>query len=247
MTRGRGHYTTRLSAANATFGSFSTAAVGACAVDFEHSLRLVQRYDQVKLDAMQALLTSLAHDSDSSLVAGRDATSVNAQRWQINLANYGAIVRLLWEPALGGALVVTIESKRPHRAADTPAVRHQFEGILDEKIEPLLRLFGATAVGAALEGPADAHVGQSTDRVTTIVVEKKPSALSKVIGVFAVVGAVLWGRHQSRQIERLYQRLEVPYQTFADSLREGAGSSLRSIADRVRFKRQARGQSRGRS
>lgn len=199
--------------------------VGMC---FEHSLRLIQRYDNVSADAVQALLTALSRNGA--------ATSIKPHVWEFEMARDGARVRMSWAPDLAGDLVVTIESRLPHAVDQTSVVRGRFEQILDEKIEPLLRRFGVTAVGAALEGPA---AGQP-DRVATIYVERKTSAITQVLGVMAVVGAVLWGRHQARQIEQLYKRIDLPQQSFMASLRQDAGSSLRSLANRVRPARHGR-------
>ena len=84
------------------------------------------------------------------------------------------------------------------------------------------------------------RVGQIVpERVTTVYVEpEESSVISWILGTIAVGGAVLWARHQSQQIEQLYKKTGLPHQSFAGSLREGAGSSLRALADRVKSKRQ---------
>lgn len=79
------------------------------------------------------------------------------------------------------------------------------------------------------------RVGQSPPRATTVYVERKPSSVGAwVLGTIAVGGAVLWARHQSRQIEQLYKTAGLPQQGFAEGLRQGAGASLRGLAERVR-------------
>jgi hypothetical protein len=49
---------------------------------------------------------------------------------------------------------------------------------------------------------------------------RRPSHGTGLVGALVVVGAVLWARHQSRQIERLYAAAGLPHQSFAAGLRE---------------------------
>ena len=214
----RGHYGTR--------DPIGTRAdVGATVVP---GIRLVQRYGGVKADAMQEVLTTLAR-------SGR-AKPVKPNVWEFDFADEGALVRTSWLPDFAGSLVVTIEGTRPHFAEDTPRVRQQFSRILDDNIESVLLRTGATAVGAALES----SVGQP-DRVATIYVDRQSSwPIAQVMGAIAVVGVVLWNRHQARLIEQLYKKLDLPQQGFLASLRQDAGASLRGLADHVRPKRQGR-------
>jgi hypothetical protein len=79
-------------------------------------------------------------------------------------------------------------------------------------------------------GPA--RTGQIALPATTVYVEREPSAVARIFGTIAVVGAALWARHQSRQIEQLYKTTGLPYQSFTAS----AGASLRGLAARVRPK-----------
>ena len=58
-----------------------------------------------------------------------------------------------------------------------------------------------------------------------------------ILGTAAIGSALLWAHHQSRQIERLYKKADLPYQGFVSSLRDGAVASLRGIAERARPKR----------
>lgn len=81
------------------------------------------------------------------------------------------------------------------------------------------------------------RVGQMAPRTTTVYVEREPSSIARILGGIVVVGGALWARHQSKQIEQLYKTSGQPYQSFAGSLRQGAGSTLRGLADRVRPKR----------
>ena len=86
------------------------------------------------------------------------------------------------------------------------------------------------------------RVGQIPERVTTVYVEPEKSSVgSWILATIAVGGAVLWARHQSQQIEQLYKTAGLPHQSFAGSLRQGAGSSLRALAERVKPKRQGGG------
>ena len=89
-----------------------------------------------------------------------------------------------------------------------------------------------------------ARVGQLPSRATTVYVEREPSSVGAwILGTIAVGGAVLWARYQSRQIEQLYKTAGLPHQSFPSSLRQGAGSSLRGLAERVRTKRLPPGRS----
>lgn len=66
---------------------------------------------------------------------------------------------------------------------------------------------------------------------STIYVERAPTSTGAwIIGILATGGAVLWARHQTKQIEQLYKTSGMPYQSFAGSL----GQSARSIPSRVR-------------
>ena len=86
------------------------------------------------------------------------------------------------------------------------------------------------------------RVGQRPPGATTVYVERKSSSVVPwILGTIAVGGAVLWARHQSRQIERLYNTAGLPHQSFPEGLRQGAGASLqgagaslRRLAERVR-------------
>ena len=85
-------------------------------------------------------------------------------------------------------------------------------------------------------GPA--RIGQMLPAPAAIYVEREPTSVASwIIGTVAVGGALLWARHQSRQIEHLYKEAGLPYQGFTTSLREGAASSLRGLAERTRPKR----------
>jgi hypothetical protein len=89
------------------------------------------------------------------------------------------------------------------------------------------------------------RVGQSLPQATTVYVAREPSSIGTwILGTLAVGGAVLWARHQTRQIEQLYKTAGLPQQSFASSLRQGAASSLQgassslhAVAERVRPKR----------
>jgi len=50
-----------------------------------------------------------------------------------------------------------------------------------------------------------------------------------IVGGILVGGAVLWARHQSEQMAKLYQAAGLPQQSFAASLREDA-RALPSVA-----------------
>ena len=77
-----------------------------------------------------------------------------------------------------------------------------------------------------------ARVGQFALPATTVYVEREPSTAKQIFSALAVVGAALWARHQSRQIEQLYKTTGLPYQSFTASM----GASLLGLVDRVRPK-----------
>ena len=96
--------------------------------------------------------------------------------------------------------------------------------------------------GRGQYGPT--HVGQLAPQATTVYVEREPSSTGAwILGTIAVGGALLWARHQSRQLEQLYKTAGLPQQSFAEGLRQGAGASLRGLAERVRPKRLPPGRS----
>ena len=76
----------------------------------------------------------------------------------------------------------------------------------------------------------------------TIYVEREGSSTGAwILGALAVGGAVLWARHQSRQVEQLYRTSGLPYQSFTGSLRERARAlpsraqqTFRGVTSRVR-------------
>ena len=71
---------------------------------------------------------------------------------------------------------------------------------------------------------------------TTVYVERasaSPSIVPWILGTIAVGGAVLWARHQSRQIDQLQKKAGLPDQSFTSSLRQGAATSLRGLAERA--------------
>jgi len=87
------------------------------------------------------------------------------------------------------------------------------------------------------------RVGQTPPRATTVYVERAPSSSigTWILGTLAVGGAVLWARHQSKQIGQLYKTTGLPQQSFPKSLRQDAVASLRGLAERVRPKRPSQG------
>ena len=69
---------------------------------------------------------------------------------------------------------------------------------------------------------------------STVYIERaSPSVVPWILGTIAVGSAVLWARHQSRQIDQLQKKAGLPDQSFVSSLRQGAGVSLRGLAERV--------------
>jgi hypothetical protein len=61
-------------------------------------------------------------------------------------------------------------------------------------------------------------IGQSP-----VYVEREHSSTGAwIIGTLAVGGALLWARHQSKQMETIYKTSGMPYQTFTAGLRESA-------------------------
>ena len=66
-----------------------------------------------------------------------------------------------------------------------------------------------------------------------------------IVGGLVVGGAVLWVRHQSKQIEQLYKTTGLPYQSFGADLRDqskaltaAAGSKLTSLSRRLSTKKE---------
>ena len=49
-----------------------------------------------------------------------------------------------------------------------------------------------------------------------------------LLGAVALGGAVLYARHQAKQIQQLYRAGDMPYQTFTGSLREALPSRARA-------------------
>jgi hypothetical protein len=86
------------------------------------------------------------------------------------------------------------------------------------------------------------RVGQVPQHAATVYVERESSSTGAwILGALAVGGAVLWARHQSRQVEQLYRTSGLPYQSFTGSLREHAKSlpsraqqTFRGVTARVR-------------
>ncbi len=91
------------------------------------------------------------------------------------------------------------------------------------------------------------HYGKNGVRVGqqphTVYVEREGghSTIGLLLGAVAIGGAVLYARHQSKQIEQLYKTSGLPYESFTGSLRESARAiptkareAYRGIAARVR-------------
>ena len=88
------------------------------------------------------------------------------------------------------------------------------------------------------------RVGQTIPAPAAIYVEREPSSVGAwILGTIAVGSALLWARHQSQQIEQLSKRAGLPHQSFAEGLRQGAGASLRGLAERVKPTRPPPGRS----
>lgn len=69
------------------------------------------------------------------------------------------------------------------------------------------------------------RIGQSPQPHTIYVEHKQSSSTGAwIVGALAAGGALLWARHQSRQMEAIYKTSGVPYQTFTAGLRESARS-----------------------
>jgi len=75
---------------------------------------------------------------------------------------------------------------------------------------------------------------------TSAAVSREPKSLlgTWVVGGLLVGGAVLWARHQSSQLEKLYASGGLPYQTFGASLRaqtrELSSTALEKIQELTR-------------
>ncbi len=84
------------------------------------------------------------------------------------------------------------------------------------------------------------RVGEQPSR--TVYVEREGSSIAAwIIGTIAVGGAVLWARHQGKQVEQLYKAAGLPHQSFGADLRQRAkalptrtSAALRGLADRIR-------------
>lgn len=76
-------------------------------------------------------------------------------------------------------------------------------------------IYGTSRVGAAACGGRGASAG------------------TWVVGGAVVIGAVLWARHQSVQVEKLYASAGLPYQSFSAGLRERAGELSAGITRRL--------------
>lgn len=76
-------------------------------------------------------------------------------------------------------------------------------------------IYGTPRVGAAACGGRGAAAG------------------TWIVGGALVVGAVLWARHQSIQIESLYASAGLPYQSFVAGLRERTRELSHGITRRL--------------
>lgn len=54
-----------------------------------------------------------------------------------------------------------------------------------------------------------------------------------LIGALVAGGAVLWAKHQSKQIEKLYSTAGLPYQSFSRGLRLRAGELSGAAGDKL--------------
>jgi hypothetical protein len=70
-------------------------------------------------------------------------------------------------------------------------------------------------------------IGAEAPRI--IVEHGGPSIGTWLLGAVVVGGAVLYARHQSRQIEQLSKSSGVPYQSFTGSLRQALPTTARSV------------------
>jgi len=60
-----------------------------------------------------------------------------------------------------------------------------------------------------------------------------------IVGGVLVGAAVLWARHQSNQIERLYAAAALPHQSFAAGLRERARELSGDLTRRLSTRKEA--------
>lgn len=74
-------------------------------------------------------------------------------------------------------------------------------------------------------------VGADAPRI--IVEHGGPSIGTWLLGAVVVGGAVLYARHQSKQIEQLSKSSGVPYQSFTGSLREALPTGARSVYRKI--------------
>ena len=88
-------------------------------------------------------------------------------------------------------------------------------------------------------GKNGVHVGEAA---RTVYVEREHHSIGKwILGAVAVGGAVLFARHQAKQIEELHKSAGLPYQSLGGSIREGvkelptkARAAYRGIVGRPR-------------
>ena len=74
--------------------------------------------------------------------------------------------------------------------------------------------YGKTHVGAEVE-----HRGHSIG--------------TWIVGGLVVGGAVLWAKHQSAQIKKLYATADLPYQSFGQDLRAQTGALATSAGKKI--------------
>lgn len=81
------------------------------------------------------------------------------------------------------------------------------------------------------------RIGQRAP-VTTVYVEREPASTGAwIAGTIVIGGALLWAGYQSHQIAQLYKTSGLPRQSFTETMRESASTSLHGLAERVRPKR----------
>jgi hypothetical protein len=64
-------------------------------------------------------------------------------------------------------------------------------------------------------------------------VQRKSSLGTWVVGGLLVGGAVLWAKHQSDQIEKLYSATGLPHQSFGHDLRERSKALTAAAGEKI--------------
>jgi hypothetical protein len=100
-------------------------------------------------------------------------------------------------------------------------------GVSRESVASLRGTYGVSRLGADPHGQRGSSIG------------------TWIIGGLVVGGAVLWAKHQSDQVEKLYAQAGLPHQSFVEGLRErskelsgAAREKIHGLTQRFRTKKE---------